>query len=117
MLLAKPEAEETELWEVLKQAECSFVRALPDGLDTLLGESGEGLSVGQRQRIAIARALLSGANVLLLDEITSALDHETELRLLRNLAAAYPAALIATHRPDVLDCMSVDSLNLESNVF
>lgn len=112
LLLSKPEATEQELWMVLEQAECQFVHELSDGLDTLLGENGEGLSVGQRQRIAIARALLSDAQVLLLDEITSALDRETESRVLDHLMSAYPSALIATHKPSILKAKEVSSLNL-----
>ena len=63
-----------------------FIKSLPDGFDTMLGERGLGLSEGQIQRIAIARALVSDAPILLLDECTSALDEETERRLLDNIA-------------------------------
>lgn len=63
----------------------SFVDELPDGLNTVIGERGKGLSEGQVQRIAIARAILSGAPILLLDEATAALDEKTEKKLLENI--------------------------------
>lgn len=72
----------------------TFVSELPDGLDTVVGENGMGLSEGQIQRVAIARAMLVGAHVLLLDEATSALDEETEERLLCNLKKLKDVTLI-----------------------
>ena len=113
LLLAKPEAEDEELRAVLERAACGFVRDLPNGLDTELGETGAGLSVGQKQRVAVARALLSGAGMLLLDEISSALDRETERQLVERLAAACPSVLITTHRPDGLDGVKMRHLHLD----
>lgn len=96
--------EEEALWQALQIA-CAdeFVRELENGLDTKLGERGTGLSEGQMQRIAIARAIFSGSPVLLLDEATSALDEQTEERLLQNLRSLTDkTVLIVTHRPAAL---------------
>lgn len=80
-----------------------FISQLPQGLDTRIGENGFGLSEGQAQRIAVARALYGGAGFLLLDEATSALDEQTESRLLENIAAMDgKTVLIVTHRPAAL---------------
>lgn len=80
-----------------------FVYELDDGLDTILGERGTGLSEGQMQRLAIARAIFSERPVLLLDEATSALDEMTERRLLENLRAMTDmTVVIITHRPAAL---------------
>lgn len=80
-----------------------FVNELENGLDTVLGERGTGLSEGQMQRIAIARAIFSDHSILLLDESTSALDEQTEKRLLENLRnMTEKTVLIVTHRPAAL---------------
>ncbi|MBQ4363177.1 MAG: ABC transporter ATP-binding protein, partial [Oscillospiraceae bacterium] len=80
-----------------------FVSELDGGIDTLLGERGTGLSEGQMQRIAIARAVFSESPILLLDEATSALDPDTEKRLLQNLRnMTDKTVLIVTHRPAAL---------------
>ena len=81
-----------------------FVSQLPDGLETVVGERGLGLSEGQIQRIAIARAILYDAPILLLDEATSALDETTEERLLKNLRALdNRTCIIITHKPAALN--------------
>ena len=81
-----------------------FVSELPDGLDTLLGERGAGLSEGQMQRIAIARAIFSDRPILLLDEATSALDEQTEAKLVDNLRSMTDkTVIIVTHRPAALE--------------
>ena len=93
-----------KIWQALRIA-CAeeFVKALPDGLDTLLGEHGAGLSEGQMQRIAIARAIFSRRPILLLDESTSALDELTEKKLLDNLKSMTDrTVVIITHRPAAL---------------
>ena len=98
--LAKPEATDQELKDVLHTACADFVNELPAGLDTELGERGSGLSEGQSQRIAIARGLLRPGTILLLDEISSALDEATERELFERLFAVYPdrTFLLITHR-------------------
>lgn len=80
-----------------------FVDALEQGLETVLGERGQGLSEGQMQRIAIARAIFADCPILLLDEATSALDEETERQVLQNLRELTDkTVLIVTHRPEAL---------------
>jgi ABC-type multidrug transport system fused ATPase/permease subunit len=98
--LAKPDATDDELREVLHTACADFVFNLPDGIDTELGERGSGLSEGQAQRIAIARGLLHGGDILLLDEISSSLDEPTERELYHRLFAVNPqkTILLITHR-------------------
>lgn len=84
-----------------------FVRGLPGGLDCPLRERGGSLSEGQNQRLAIARAILADAPILLLDEVTSALDLETEQRVLENIAALPgKTCILSTHRPSVLSLCS-----------
>lgn len=97
------EVSEKVLWGALETA-CAdaFVHRLPLGMNTVVGERGVGLSEGQIQRIAIARAVLSDAPVLLLDEATSALDEETEAAVLRNLQGLGRTCVIVTHRPAAL---------------
>lgn len=93
-------ATDEELYNATKLA-CidHLVEQLDDGLDTMLGERGVGLSEGQAQRVAVARAILSHAPVLLLDECTSALDEETEARLLENISRMKDrTCFIVTHR-------------------
>ena len=95
---------EDRMWQALRIA-CAeeFVKELDSGVDTLLGERGTGLSEGQMQRLSIARAIYSGSPVLLLDEVTSALDEDTEKRLLSNLRELTDRTVITvTHRPAVL---------------
>ena len=101
--LAKPDATEEELHEVLHTACADFVFNLSEGIDTELGERGSGLSEGQAQRIAIARGLLHGGDILLLDEISSSLDEPTERELYHRLFEAYPqkTMLFITHRTTV----------------
>ena len=107
LLLGRPDATVREMWDALELAEAGFVKESDEGLDMPVGESGLGLSEGQAQRIAIARALLRPGRVLLLDEATSALDEETETRVLdnlmgRNADSPTPYTVICvTHRPTV----------------
>lgn len=104
--MVKEDAPDEEIIEALKIA-CAwdFVEKLPDTIETNLGERGRGLSEGQAQRIAIARAVLRDAPILLLDEATSALDVTTERRVLRNIIQQRPnkTCIVTTHRPSVLN--------------
>lgn len=104
--LAKPEATEEEMIEALKTA-CAweFVEKNPKGIRAAVGERGRGLSEGQAQRIAIARAVLRNAPVLLFDEATSALDAETERKVLKNIMKQHPnkTCIVTTHRKAVLN--------------
>lgn len=103
--LIKPDATEEEMYEALRLA-CAedFIRALPLGINSPVREQGGGFSEGQLQRLSIARALLSGAPILLMDEATSALDAETESRVLANIMSARGnrTCILTTHRPSVL---------------
>lgn len=101
LTIVRPEATEEEIEKALfVSAMVDFLPQLPMGLDTPLGESGAGLSEGQAQRLAIARAVLGGAPILLLDECTSALDEETERKVLTRLRELPDRTCIAvTHRP------------------
>lgn len=101
--LANPQATEEEMRRVLHVAAADFVLDLPAGLDTPCGERGVGFSEGQAQRIAIARGLLRPGNVLLLDEISSSLDEQTERELFTRLFQTYAdkTVIMITHRSTV----------------
>lgn len=110
LVITKPFASEEEISLALHiSAMEDYLPLLPEGLDTVLGENGAGLSEGQAQRLAIARAVLSGAPVLLLDECTSALDPETEMKVLERLRALPDRTCIAvTHRPAAKEICDVE---------
>lgn len=103
LLIGNPNATEADMRSALHTAVADFVFSLPDGLDTVCGEQGMGLSEGQAQRIAIARGLLRPGNILLLDEPSSALDGETEHELLKRLAAEVKdkTVVMITHREKI----------------
>lgn len=105
LLLGNPHATEAQMQDVLHMACADFVTELPLGLDTPCGELGTGLSEGQAQRLAIARALLRTGSVLLLDEATSALDIDTERQLLQNLSLQNGSRTVicVTHRLAVVE--------------
>ena len=104
LLWAAPGASDADIWQALAMAEAEeFVRRLPDGLDTAMGNRGARLSGGERQRICLARALLGQPGLLILDEATSALDPQVELRLLQtigNLRGRMTVLLIAHRLPE-----------------
>ena len=108
LLLGDPEADEAGMKEALRIAAADFVFQLPDGLDTPCSENGGGLSEGQAQRIAIARALLRRGSILLLDEFSSSLDPETEKRLMENLSSSLPGRtmIFITHRRKITEYCS-----------
>ena len=105
LLMGNPEATEQQLMDVLHTAAADFVQNLPDGLDSQCFEAGAGLSEGQAQRIAIARALLRPGSILLLDEFSSALDADTEGLLMERLTQNLPyhTMIFITHRDKIID--------------
>lgn len=105
LLMGNPHATETEMFQSLRTACADFVFSLPQSIDTSLNEQGGGLSEGQAQRIAIARALLRPGHILLLDEATSALDPETERQLIKNLRrnCTGKTFIFITHHPAVAE--------------
>ncbi|MYY80706.1 ATP-binding cassette domain-containing protein [Streptomyces sp. SID335] len=101
LLLARPDATEDELWDVLRRSRLEdLVRSLPDGLDTVVGERGYRLSGGERQRMTIARLLLAGQRVVILDEATAHLDNTSEAAVQEALAEALEGrtAVVIAHR-------------------
>ncbi len=110
LLMGNPEATEEEMREALHVAAADFVFDLPSGIDSQCFEAGAGLSEGQAQRIAIARALLRPGSILLLDEFSSALDAETETVLMERLTSRLPdhTMIFITHREKIIDyCDSI----------
>ena len=106
MRMVAPDATDEQIIEALKLA-CAwdFIQKLPDTINSRVGERGRGFSEGQAQRLAIARAILRDAPILLFDEATSALDVATERRVLRNIMGQKPnkTCIVTTHRPTVLN--------------
>lgn len=108
--IGNPDATEEQMCEALRTAAADFVFDLPSGLDTQCFEAGAGLSEGQAQRIAVARALLRPGSILLLDEFSSALDADTENLLMERLTASLPShtMIFITHREKIIDyCDSI----------
>ena len=98
--------DEDRLWEVLREAQLDeFVKTLPDGLETGIGERGIRLSGGQRQRIGIARALYNNPEVLILDEATSALDNDTEAAIMESINRLHgkKTLVIIAHRLQTIE--------------
>jgi ATP-binding cassette subfamily B protein len=113
LLLGNPDATDQEMYEVLHIAAADFVEELPDGLNSICGEQGAGLSEGQAQRIAIARGLLRPGSIMLLDEFSSSLDKETEETLIHRLLESCPnkTMIFITHREMIVQyCSEVINL-------
>ena len=112
---ADDEIDDNKVWQALKEASLDeFVRSLPEGLDTKIGERGIRLSGGQRQRIGIARALFEDPEVLVLDEATSALDNETEAAIMDSINRLHgrKTLVIIAHRLQTIEkCDMVYSIN------
>ena len=108
LLFAKPNATDEEIAEVCKKAQIyDFIMSKPEGMDSIVGESGIMLSGGQKQRLAIARALLKESKVLLLDEATSALDNESQSKIkdvIQNLGTERTVIIVAHRLTTVVDC-------------
>lgn len=116
LLMGNPSATTEQMRQALHTAMADFVFNLPEGLETVCGEQGGGLSEGQAQRITIARALLRPCKILLLDEATSALDNTTERQLLLNIKQEHPDTTIifVTHRLDAVQ-YATDQITIHRN--
>lgn len=116
----KPEADDLQIIQALKTADAwNFVSALPDGINSQVGERGINFSEGQAQRISIARAILRSAPVLIMDEATSALDFETEAKVLKNVMTTDPnkICIITTHRASMLKyCTRIYKISEDGSV-
>jgi ABC-type transport system involved in cytochrome bd biosynthesis fused ATPase/permease subunit len=117
LTVARPSATEDDLWDALSRVGLAeVVAAIPDGLATRLGWSGDAFSGGQARRLALARALLCGAELLVLDEPTAHLDPATEESLIETIVALAPqhTIIVASHSPALLArCVPVLRLNVD----
>ncbi len=112
LLLVAPEAGEAQRRTALQTAQAEFIYAMPEGENTPVRENNGGLSKGQLQRLAIARAILMDRPIFLLDECTSALDHQTEAQVLQGLCSLGKAAILVTHRPEALQELNPISMEV-----
>lgn len=114
LLLAAPQSDKAQREKALRTACADFVLEQAEGEDTAIRENNDGLSKGQLQRIAVARAVLMDRKILLMDECTSALDNRTERDMLDNLYGLDTKAILVTHRPEALEGLeNVKYANLE----
>ena len=118
--LVCPDADDNQLIDALKAADLAdYILSLPDGLNSVVEENGANFSQGQLQRLAIARALLKDSMILIMDETTSALDIDTEARVLKNIMIADPAriCIITTHRKSMLKyCDRIYKINSDGKM-
>ena len=116
LLMGNPNATEEEIKQALHIACAEYVFELPDGIDSPVTERGGGLSEGQAQRIAVARSILRPGSILILDEVTSALDEATERKMLKRLTQSQigKTLIFVTHRPAVTECCT-QVLRIEKN--
>jgi ABC-type multidrug transport system fused ATPase/permease subunit len=115
LLIGNPGLTNDEIFVILESvALLDFVKFLPDGIETIIGEKGHGLSEGQAERIAIARALAKAAPVVIFDEATAALDEKNELEIISSIKKIKnnPTCIFITHRRGILSLMD-EELNLE----
>lgn len=110
LLLAVPNATQEQIYRALELAQASFVWELPAKENTLVRENNAGLSMGQMQRLAVARAILMDRQIFLLDECTSALDADTEEALLSTLVSIKKQGILVTHRPQALHNIDAQKL-------
>lgn len=105
LLMGNPVATGEDMMHALHIACADYVKELPQGIDTEISEQGGGLSEGQAQRIAVARSILRPGSILILDEVTSALDEETEQEMLRRLTSSQTGKtlIFVTHRPAIIE--------------
>lgn len=118
LLMGNPEATEEMMRKALHIACADYVLELPQGMDTKLSEQGGGLSEGQAQRIAVARSILRPGSIMILDEVTSALDEETEQEMLRRLTSnnTGKTLIFVTHRPAIMQyCNQVLKIGEKQN--
>lgn len=116
IVFSSDSSDEKRLEESTKIAEISsFIQSLPDGFNTVIGEGGFGLSEGQTQRLAIARAIYCDAPILLLDEVTSGLDARTEWKILNNIKQLSNKTCILVSHKDAANEICDASINLENN--